>query len=181
MARLVLYLFIIATTVISCKQEPTLQTYFVENQDKKDFMVVDVSSDILNLEKNTLTPQQEKVLKSFDKLNVLAFKPDFKNKENQAKYEAEKQKITTILKDKKYQELIKVGSGKNQMQLSFTGDENAIDEFILYGNQKETGFAVVRILGNDMKPENALEFISILQNSNLNLEELKGLQEFIKK
>ena len=43
MARLVLYLFIIATTVISCKQEPTLQTYFVENQDKKDFMVVDVS------------------------------------------------------------------------------------------------------------------------------------------
>ena len=121
------------------------------------------------------------MLKSFDKLNVLAFKPDFKNKENQAKYEAEKQKITTILKDKKYQELIKVGSGKNQMQLSFTGDENAIDEFILYGNQKETGFAVVRILGNDMKPENALEFISILQNSNLNLEELKGLQEFIKK
>lgn len=181
MIRLVIVLITVAVSLISCKQEPTLQKYFVENQDQKDFMVVDVSSDILNLEKNALTPQQQKVLKSFEKLNVLAYKPDFKNAENQKKYTAEKTKVAQILKDSKYQELIKVGSGKNKIQLSFIGDENAIDEFVLYGDQNETGFAVVRILGNDMKPENALEFISILQNSNINLEELNGLKDFIKK
>lgn len=180
MARIVLLFVTVALTLISCNEKPTLQTYFVESQDQKDFMVVDVSSDILNVEKNTLTPQQEKVLKSFDKLNILAYKPDLKNKQNQAKYIEEKNKVNQILKDTKYQELIKVGSGKNKMQLSFIGDENAIDEFILYGDQSETGFAVVRILGDDMKPENALEFISILQNSNINLEELKGLQDFVK-
>ena len=38
------------------------------------------------------------------------------------------------------------------------GNENEIDELVLFGNKSDLGFTVVRVLGNDMKPENAMEF-----------------------
>jgi hypothetical protein len=35
--------------VVGCNTEPTLQKYFVENTENKDFIVLDVSPSILNL------------------------------------------------------------------------------------------------------------------------------------
>lgn len=161
----------------SCNSEPTLQKYFVENSEKKSFVALDVSSSILNVEKTKLTAEQKTALESFKKVNVLAFKLD---NTNQAEYAIESQKVTQILKGKDYQELMKVGSGKDGASVSFVGDENNIDEFILFAKQKENGFAVVRILGNNMNPNNIMNMISLLQSSNIDMEQLKPLQGLIK-
>ena len=110
-------------------------------------------------------------------MNILAFKLD---KNNKAQYDVESQKVTQLLKNEKYQELMKVGSGKDAASVSFIGDENHIDEFILFAKKKESGFAVVRILGNDMNPNNILNMISLLQSSNIDMEQLKPLQDLIK-
>mgnify|MGYP000397710596 FL=1 len=75
---------------------------------------------------------------------------------------------------------MKVGSGKDAASVSFIVDENHIDEFILFAKKKESGFAVVRILGNDMNPNNILNMISLLQSSNIDMEQLKPLQDLIK-
>lgn len=176
--KIAFYLAIlISLLLLSCNSEPTLQKYFVENSEKKSFVALDVSSSILNIEKTKLTAEQKTALESFEKVNILAFKLD---KTNQAEYTIESQKVTQILKGKDYQELMKVGSGKDGASVSFVGDEDNIDEFILFAKQKENGFAVVRILGNNMNPNNIMNMISLLNSSNLDMEQLKPLQEFIK-
>lgn len=162
----------------ACQSEPTLQKYFVENTEKKDFISLDVSPNILNLDKAKLTAEQKTALESFDKMNILAFKVDSSNVE---KYDAEREKINKILKDEKYQQLMKFGSGKDGASISYVGDDEHIDEFVLYANRKENGFAVVRILGKDMNPTNIVTMVSALQNANINMEQLKPLQEMLEK
>jgi len=178
MKRIAFLSVVCSFILMGCKSEPTLQKYFVENTENKDFIAVDVSPSILNIDSNKLTLDQKTALKSFDKMNILAFKADGKN---QAQYEAESAKVKAILKDEKYQELMKVGSGKEGASVSFVGDDEHIDEFILFASKKENGFAVVRILGKDMNPTGIMEMLSILKTSNINLEQLKPLQDLLAK
>ena len=164
--------------LVSCNSEPTLQKYFVENTENKNFIALDVSPNVLNVDKTKLSIAQSDALKSFDKMNVLAFKLNDKNK---AEFEIERAKVNLILKDKKYQQLMKFGSGKEGASVSFVGADEHIEEFILFANQKETGFAVVRVLGKDMNPTHIMNMMSIMQQSKIDLDQLKPLQDLLKK
>lgn len=176
--KIALYFAIIISLVLtSCTGEPTLQKYFVENSEKKDFLVLDVSSSIINIDKSKLTTDQKTALGSFDKMNILAFKLDEKNK---ASYDMESQKVSEILKGKDYQELMKVGSGKDAASISYIGDDDHINEFILFAKKKDNGFAVVRILGNDMNPNNIMNMLSLLKSANVDMDQLKPLQALMK-
>jgi hypothetical protein len=163
--------------LVSCNSEPTLQKYFVENTENKNFIALDVSPNILNVDKTKLSIAQSDALKSFDKMNVLAFKLNDKNK---AEFEIERAKVNLILKDKKYQQLMKFGSGKEGASVSFVGTDEHIEEFVFFANKKENGFAVVRILGKDMNPTSVMTMMSVLQQSNVDLEQLKPLQQLMK-
>ncbi|MFV5692226.1 DUF4252 domain-containing protein [Flavobacterium sp. LT1R49] len=163
--------------LFSCNSEPTLQKYFVENTENKNFVVLDVSPEILNVNKTKLTLEQKTALQSFDKMNVLAFKLNDKNK---AEFEIERAKVNLILKDKKYQQLMKFSSGKEGASVSYVGSDEHIEEFVLFANRKENGFAVVRVLGKDMNPTNIMTMMSVLQKSNIDLEQLKPLQQLMK-
>lgn len=162
----------------SCNNEPTLQKYFVENTENKNFIALDLSPTILNIDATKLSVEQNADLKSFDKMNILAFKLDDKNK---AEFEVGRAKVNEILKDKKYQQLMKFGSGKEGASVSFVGDDEHIEEFVLFANKKENGFAVVRILGKDMNPTGIMTMMSVLQEANIDLEQLKPLQELLEK
>ena len=176
--RVAFYIAILVSLFLtSCNNKPTLQSYFVQNSEKKDFIVLDIAPSIINVDKTKLSAEQKTALASFDKMNVLAFKVD---KNNKAEFEAESNKVKEILKGKEYQELMKFGSGKDAASISYVGDENHINEFILYGKKEENGFAVVRILGKDMNPNNIMNIISILKSSNVNMEQLKPLQALMK-
>jgi hypothetical protein len=164
--------------LISCNSEPTLQKYFVENIENKNFIALDVSPSILNVDKAKLSAEQNGALQSFEKMNVLAFKL---NGTNKAQFELERAKVNLILKDKKYQQLMKFGSGKEGASVSFVGSDEHIEEFVLFANKKETGFAVVRILGKDMNPNNIMTMLSVLKESKIDIEQLKPLQEMFKK
>jgi len=60
--------------LISCNSKPSLQKYFVDNSENKDFISLDISPSILNLDKSKLTVEQNEALHSFQKMNILAFK-----------------------------------------------------------------------------------------------------------
>jgi len=162
----------------SCNNEPTLQKYFVENTENKNFIALDVSPSILNVDKAKLSIEQSDALQSFDKMNVLAFKVNDKNK---AQFEVERTKVNLILKDTKYQQLMKFSSGKEGASVSYVGSDDHISEFVLFANKKDVGFAVVRVLGKDMNPTNIMTMISVLKSSNIDMEQLKPLQELLKK
>ena len=175
MFAIILYLCLFLT---SCNSEPSLQKYFVENTENKNFVVLDVAPDILNVDKTKLTIEQAEALQSFDKMNLLAFKL---NADNKAEFEIEREKVNTFLKDEKYQQLIKFGMGKEGGSVSYVGTDDHIEEFVLFANKKDTGFIVVRILGKDMNPTHIMNMISVLQSSNIDLEQLKPLFEMMKK
>jgi len=173
-----IFLFLTFSLLISCESKPTLQKYFVENIENKNFIALDVSPSILNLDQVQLTAEQKTALQSFDKMNVLAFKI---NDQNKAQFEIEKAKVNTILKDEQYQQLMKFSSGKEGASVSFVGDDEHIDEFVLYANRKDSGFAVIRILGKDMNPTGIMSMLSVLKTSNIDMEQLKPLQQLLSK
>jgi hypothetical protein len=162
---------------VGCSQEPTLQKYFVEKTESPEFIALDISPTIFNTGKISLTAEEKRALESFKKMNILAFKA---NDTNKAKFDAERMKVKELLKDEKYQMLMKFGKGKEGGSLSFVGDENHIEEFVLYASQSETGFAVVRILGEDMNPTGVMTIMSLLQKADVDLDQLKPLQAAMK-
>ncbi|WP_163398963.1 DUF4252 domain-containing protein [Flavobacterium fluviatile] len=168
---------LVLLTLVSCNSEPSLQKYFVENTENKDFIALDISPGILNVDKAKLSAEQSEALNSFDKMNILAFRA---NDKNQVQFEAERAKVKAILKNPKYQELMKVGSGKDGASVSFVGTDENIEEFVIFANRKENGFAVVRVLGKNMNPNNVMTLMSVLKESNIDMEQLKPLQELIK-
>ena len=169
--------FILSLVCVGCNTDPSLQKYFVDNTENSNFLALDVSPSILNIEKNKLTADQQTALASFDKMNILAFKRTDKNDEQ---YQVENKKLNTILKDKKYQQLMKFSSGSSAASVSFIGDDEHINEFVFYANRKENGFAVVRVLGKDMNATNIMTLMQIVQKSNLDMEQLKPLQQLLK-
>ncbi len=162
----------------SCSNEPSLQKFFVENAEKKDFIALDISSSILNIDEAKLSVEQKEALTSFDKMNIIAFKS---TPQNQATYEAEKFKLNGILKDEEYQQLIKVGSGKDGASVSFVGTDDNIKEFIFYANRKVNGFAVVRVTGDNMNPTNVMTLLTVLQKSKISLDQLQPLESLMTK
>ena len=177
MKKLFFTVFGCCILAVSCNNKPTLQQYFVKNQNQPNFVSMDVSPDVLKLDQSQLSPQEIKTLASFNKMNLLAFKVNAKNAKQ---YPIEKNEVQTILSDTtKYHQLMKFGSGAAGLSINFIGDENHINELVLFGNKKESGFAVVRILGNNMKPESALTLLSILQKSNIDAKQFKVLTDLV--
>ena len=175
-----IYFLAIALSLLlfSCNSKPSLQKYFVDNQEKPGFMVVDISPSILNVDKAKLSVEQTKVLKSFSKMNIVAYKLDPKNA---GQFDVERKKVNEILKDTiNYQQLMKFGSGKNGASISYVGEDDHISEFILYGSKSENGFAVVRILGKDMNPADAMTMLSVLKSSNIDMKQLEPLKAMMK-
>lgn len=162
--------------LLSCEEKPSLQKYFVKSADKKNFIAVDVSSSLFNIDTKKLTISEKEALASFDKVNVIAFKKDGKNN---VAYQKEIQEVKTLLKDTVFQPLIKLnGKGKNA-SIMVVDNSGTIDELVLFGNKNDLGFTVVRVLGNDMKPENAMEFLKLLQKSSINIEQLQPVLDIV--
>lgn len=178
MKRIIFLLVFVSSFLSGCNEKPSLQKYFVENTENKNFLVLDLSSKMLNLDSLKLTSEENTALKSFEKVNILAFKL---NDSNKSEFESERVKVDEILSEEKYQQLMKFGNGKDGASVSFIGDTEHIDEFVFYANNKENGFAVVRVLGKDMNPTGIFTLMSVLKNANIDMKQLKPLQQLIAK
>lgn len=171
------FILLISCVLYSCSDNATLQTYFVENSESTEFFTIDIAPSIIKTDALTLTNEETAALEAFKKMNILAFKKD---SINENKYKSEMTKVKAILKDEQYESLIKYGSNTNGAALYFAGETDKIDEFVLVANQDEAGFAIVRILGDDMDVNHVMTLFQLLKKSNVDMEQLKPLQQFMK-
>lgn len=178
MKKIKITILLAVLALVGCNQKPTLERYFVENTQKPNFLNFDLSPSMINTNKLKLSAEQNEALKGFDKMNVLVLK---KTDNNQADFIAERAKLNAILKDEKYQELMKFGVGKEGASLRYVGDDDHISEFVLSGNKTDIGLAVIRITGKDMNPNNVLKMMSVLQSSNLDMKQLQPILDMLKK
>ncbi|WP_299521266.1 DUF4252 domain-containing protein [Winogradskyella sp.] len=169
---------VLVATLMSCNQGPTLQTYFVDNELEADFISGDIPVSVFNLEELELTEEQNEAYESIDKLNFLAFTL---NEDNHEEYKAELDKVKVILKDPKYQELMRGGNSVDgRFSIKFIGDVENIDELILFGNANDRGFVVARVLGDDMNAGKLMSLQSVLKDMNFDDSNLNGFKDFFK-
>lgn len=152
-AVLVLFGIVLVT---GCNSSQSLQEYYIDNSENPNFISLDVPTSILNLQESDLDETQLKAYQSLRKLNLLAFK---KTTDNAAEYTAEKAKVTAILKNKDYKELMKLNSDYGKGVITYLGEDDAIDEVVIYGSSEDKGFALIRVLGDDMNPAHIMQLM----------------------
>ncbi len=151
-----LYLFVGAVILLtSCNKEETLQEYYIKSQENENFISIDIPRSIITLKEDV--PQESKeAFNSIKKLNILAYKL---NNDNKADYKMQKDNLEKIIRSKKYNELIRIKHKGANIQVKYFGDNDAIDEMIVYGADMKKGFAVARVIGKDMKPDKIVKMV----------------------
>jgi hypothetical protein len=170
-------LMVMTVLLASCASEQSLQEYYVDNMENPNFISLDIPASILKMEEVELNNVQKEAIESLRKFNLLAFK---KTGDNVADYKAEKAKVAQILKDDEFVELMKINSQFGKGVIKYIGNEDAIDEVIIYGDSKEKGFALVRVLGSNMNPAHIVQLMQAIQKSDYKGEGLGEIGEFLK-
>mgnify|MGYP000754816474 FL=1 len=167
---------LITATLISCGYGgETLQGYYVVNQEAPNFVSVDIPVSFVNLEDAELTDVQREAYESINKLNMLGYR---KNDDNVEEYKAELVKVQTILKDEKYQELFRGGnSSDGKIIVKYIGTDTTIDELIIFGTMNNTGFGIIRVLGDDMEPAKIMKLGEVVNQMS---SDENAVQDFMK-
>ena len=158
----------------ACSSTQSLQEYYIDNTENPNFLMFDVPTSVLNLENADLSEAQRAALKSLKKLNILAFK---KTTENTAAFEIEKANVKAILSNDKFIQLMKMNTSYGKATIKYLGSEDAIDEVIIYGDSDEKGFALIRVLGNNMNPAHMMQLLQAIEKSDYDGEGFKGLSK----
>jgi hypothetical protein len=75
---------------------------------------------------------------------------------------------------------MKMNTSYGRATITFLGDDDSIDEVVIYGDSDEKGFMLVRILGDNMNPAHMVQFLQALEKSDYKGEGLGKIGEFIK-
>src|SRR5690606_9055972 len=166
-----------ALFLVSCKNGSTLQQYFVDHQESKNFITQDVPISMLKIDETNLTSQQKEALESVKRLNYLGYKIDGTKT---AVYETELKKVAAILTKETYNELADFSYQGTKVSMKYIGDDDEADEVVLFGNSKDLGFGVVRILGDDMTPSKIITLVGLMEKSNVDTSQLNDIMNFFK-
>ena len=177
MKKAVLILVLLSLGLVSCENETSLQEFYVENQNDKQYLAFDIPASLLIGENSRLTPEQRATLETIRKVNILGFP---KKADNEAAFEQEQEKLSNILKSDKYNLLMKYGGGNRKAELYYMGEEDAIDELIVFGSDEEKGFGIARVTGDDMNPEAIIRLFKSMEKGELDIQGLQNLNTMFK-
>lgn len=163
--------------LMGCSSTQSLQEYYVDNSENPNFLAVDVPANILNLDEASLDETQQTALKSLRKLNILVFR---KTDENAQAYEEESAKVKEILKNSEFKDLMKLNTQYAKGVIKYSGEDDAIDEVVIFGDSKESGFGLIRVLGDDMNPAHFIQLMQAVQKADLEGEGFKELVGLLK-
>ncbi len=169
---------VFATAIlVSCSSGASLQSYFVDKQEAKNFISQDVPLSMMKIDQTNFTQAQKEAYNSVSKLNFLGYKVDENNKEA---LKAEIDIVKTILSDAKYNDLMEFSDKGNKIVVKYIGTDEEADEVVLFGSSKELGFAVVRILGNKMNPDKMVTLVGAIEKAGVDENKLNDIMNFFK-
>jgi len=172
LTRYIVGISLAAIALFSCSDGESLQRYLVDKQDDDSFLKIDVAASLLQTDSNSLTQEEKDILATVKKINVVAY--PIKDNDNED-YDAERKQLKDIIGQEKYKTLMKYGSNKKGATLKYLGDEDAIDELIVFASDDEKGFALFRLLGDDMKPDQMIKLMNSIDNGDVDVSALKSI------
>ncbi len=167
-------LFMLGFALVSCSNQQSLQEYYVDNQENDKFVMIDIPTSLISNETKLLDEEQKKVLKTVRKINLMAYPI---KEETKATYSSEKDKVKTILGGDDYVELMKFNSEQGGMKLYFKGEEESIDEMIVFASEDSKGFMLARILGNDMNMNDLFQLSQSIQSGDIDVSQFEGVMD----
>jgi len=170
-------ILLLAITLISCSDK-SLQKYLVAKQDDDKFVKMDIAASLLQGRNSSFTQEEKDILNTIKKVNVVAY-PIIEN--DTADYETERQELKEILDQEQYKELTRIKSNDWDATLKYTGDEDAIDEVIIFASDDNRGFAVFRVLGENMRPAQMLKLMKSAERGDLYVSQLQGFGKIFRK
>ncbi|MDO5977668.1 DUF4252 domain-containing protein [Flavivirga spongiicola] len=173
----VLYTLFTAIILVSCASNASLQSYFVDNQEASNFISQDLPLSMVKLDQTTFSEEQKEAYNSVNKLNFLGYKA---NENNAEALKAEIKIIKAILKDSKYKDLMEFNDKGRKISVKYIGTDDEADEVVVFGHAKELGFAIVRVLGDDMSPDKMVTLITALQKANVDENQVQDIMNFFK-
>ncbi|XMO85648.1 DUF4252 domain-containing protein [Algibacter sp. AS12] len=180
MKRTIKLLAIALITVVSftsCGNDVSLQRYFVDHQETKNFISQDFPLSMIEIDKSNFTEAQEEAYNSVDKLNFLGYKSDSTDLET---FNTEVARVKAILSNSKYNDLMEFSDRGNKIAVKYLGDDENTDEFIVFGSHTEMGFGIVRVLGDDMNPEKMITLMETMKQADLDKAQLDNIMNFFK-
>ena len=172
-----LFSLLACIVLVSCNNGQSLQTYFVDNQETPDFLSADLPTTIVKIDESTLSKDQKEAYNSVKRLNFLGYNIKENNLED---YTLELSKVKSILNNKKYNDLIEFNDKAAKVVVKYIGDDDTADEFVVFASSKDMGFGIVRILGDNMRPEKMATLVDALQNADFDESQLNGITDFFK-
>lgn len=148
----------------SCSDKNSLQNYILTNAENVGFSSSSIPKSILKPMAAEMNETQLEAYEAIDRVNVLAYRISDTNAET---YAAESKKIKSILKQEKYQELISIGS---RGVIKYTGNEDTMDEIVIFVTDKNFGFAVARVIGDDMTMNKFMELYKLIGEQDLSAD-----------
>ena len=161
-------------TLISCSDQQSLQRYYVDNQENSDFILVDVPMSLIGDNSELLDQDQQEILKSIRKINIMAY--PLKDNSNLS-FQGERARLMSILASDDYEELMKANSDNGNMRLYFKGEEEAIDEVIFFGSEDSKGFVLARLLGDDMKVGDMIRLAKNMDANHIDTSQFGGIMD----
>jgi hypothetical protein len=161
-----------ALTLFSCSNKESLQRYIVDRQDDDSFLKIDIAASLLQTDSANLSQEEKDILKTIKKINVVAYPIE---EGNVSAYEVKMQVLKTILDQDRYKTLMKYGSNKEGATLKYVGLEDAIDEIIVFVRNDEKGFALFRLLGDDMRPEQMIKLMTAIEKGDVDISKLNSI------
>jgi hypothetical protein len=161
-----------AVTLFSCSNKESLQRYIVDRQDDDSFLKIDIAASLLQTDSANLSQEEKDILKTIKKINVIAYAIE---EGNVSAYEVKMQVLKTILDQDRYKTLMKYGSNKEGATLKYVGLEDAIDEIIVFVRDDEKGFALFRLLGDDMRPEQMIKLMTAIEKGDVDISKLNSI------
>ncbi|MFI1771549.1 DUF4252 domain-containing protein [Thalassobellus citreus] len=163
--------------LVSCSSGVSLQSYFVDKQETKNFISQDIPLSMMKIDKTSFSEEQNEAYNSVSKLNFLGFKAD---EDNAEELKEEIETVKTILSDSKYNDLMEFNDKGNKIVVKYIGTEETADEVVVFGSSKELGFGVVRILGNNMNPDKMVTLVGAVQKTGVDKNQLANVMDFFK-
>jgi hypothetical protein len=99
---------------------------------------------------------------------------------NHTKYSEELLKINQLFTNSSYERIISLGNPKDGKVRVYTVDNNGfLKEIVIFVNSNKTGFAIIRVLGNEMELEKFFKLRRLLNEIDLSKLTKIDFNEFI--
>lgn len=159
-------------TLMSCTNEKSLQRYLVDKQADDRYLKIDLATSLLQSDESNFTEDEQDILNTIKKVNVVAYPIKGGNVDE---YKTEKALVNEILGQEKYKTLSTMKSKGMHITLKYLGEEDAIDEVIIFASSSEKGFGVFRLLCDDMRPDQILKLMNSIEKGDLDVSKLSGI------